>query len=435
MRLLSDNQICVSQSNTEYPINGYLGGGTQGEVYKSVKDSKTYAIKWYFLQFATKDQRRILENLIEVGSPSKAFLWPIEIVTIKDKKGFGYVMPYRDSSYKGIVDLMRCKVEPSFSALVTAGNHLADSYKLLHGKGMCYRDINFGNVFFHPQTGETLICDNDNVTFVSDEHKVSVMGTPKFMAPELVVEEAMPSDDTDRFSLAVLLFYMFMVSHPLDGRNEAKIHCMDPPANKKLYGTNPIFIFNETDRSNEPDPTYHSNALVFWPLYPKFFRDLFTKSFTEGLFTPTSRVRETEWVKATERLKDSIMICQNCSAENFYCPDKNLDGHKCWRCSSSLKKPPQLITDEGRVLLLSEGAKVYLHHVDTDKSADEPEVIGIVNTHPNNKSVIGLKNLTNTTWRYIDLQGETKEVQPSRSIKLIAGIQINFGKSFIPITA
>jgi serine/threonine protein kinase len=44
-----------------------------------------------------------------------------------------------------------------------------------------------------------------------------VLGTPRFMAPEVVRREAAPSDQTDRYSLAVLLFYLLMGGHPLDG--------------------------------------------------------------------------------------------------------------------------------------------------------------------------------------------------------------------------
>ena len=73
-------------------------------------------------------------------------------------------MPLRDPRYKGIVGLMKRRVEPTFRALATAGLELAHSFLELHVQGLCYRDISFGNVFFDPQSGDVLICDNDNVT-------------------------------------------------------------------------------------------------------------------------------------------------------------------------------------------------------------------------------------------------------------------------------
>ena len=119
---------------------------------------------------------------------------------------------------------------------------LADSFLRLHSLGFCYSDISFGNIFFDPVTGEISICDNDNVA-VDGEGISDVLGTPRFMAPEIVREEAKPNINTDLYSLAVILFYMFMVHHPLEGKREREIACLDLPAMKKLYGTEALFHF------------------------------------------------------------------------------------------------------------------------------------------------------------------------------------------------
>ena len=110
-----------------------------------------------------------------------------------------------------------------------------------------------------------------------------ILGTPRFMAPEIVRGDSLPSIQTDLFSLAVLLFYLFVVHHPLEGSRELAIHSFDLPAMTKLYGTHPLFIFDPQDASNRPVAAYHENAIVFWPLFPQFLRDLFIRSFTEGL--------------------------------------------------------------------------------------------------------------------------------------------------------
>ena len=66
------------------------------------------------------------------------------------------------------------------------------------------------------------------------------------MAPEIVTGKAKPSRNTDLFSLAVLLFYMFMLNHPLEGKREARIKCMDIPAMNMLYGTDPLCIHSRS---------------------------------------------------------------------------------------------------------------------------------------------------------------------------------------------
>ena len=124
-----------------------------------------------------------------------------------------------------------------YKVFVPDGNivfQVLNGYQKLHAMDYSYRDISFGNLFFDPATGEVLICDNDNVA-ASGIDNSSVYGTPRFMAPEIVRGKAKPSRETDLFSLAVLLFYMFMLGHPLEGKLEADIKCMDIHAMNKLY--------------------------------------------------------------------------------------------------------------------------------------------------------------------------------------------------------
>ena len=83
-------------------------------------------------------------------------------------------------------------------------------------------------------------------------------------------------------------------------------------------------------------PGYHDNALVFWPIYPKFLRDLFTQAFTVGLHDMQhGRVHDSVWQRAMVRLRDAIFECPFCHAENFYDADhaKGPDSGepvKCW---------------------------------------------------------------------------------------------------------
>jgi serine/threonine protein kinase len=111
------------------------------------------------------------------------------------------------------------------------------------------------------------------------------------MAPEIVRGEAVPSTQTDLFSLSVLIFYMLMVAHPLEGAKEAAIKALDLPAMTKIYGKEPIFIFDPNDDSNRPVPGIHDNALAFWRIYPQFLRDIFIRAFTIGIKRPEKRAR------------------------------------------------------------------------------------------------------------------------------------------------
>src|SRR5205823_3368245 len=118
-------------------------------------------------------------------------------------------------------------------------------------------------------------------------NKGGVLGTPDFMAPEVVRGEALPSNKTDLYSLSVLLFYMLMIGHPLLGKRILNIRCWDAAARELLFGKEPVFIFDPSDDSNAAidmahDPTGEAGgtALMYWAIYPQALRNTFTKAFT-----------------------------------------------------------------------------------------------------------------------------------------------------------
>jgi DNA-binding helix-hairpin-helix protein with protein kinase domain len=413
-------------------IGELLGAGGQGEVYKADLAGKAVAVKWFFSHMATPEQRTSMELLVRKGPPSEHFLYPLEITTAAGVPGFGYVMPLRPKRFKNIVDLMTRRIEPTFRSLATAGFNLAHNYLLLHTQGLCYRDISFGNAFFDPDNGDILIADNDNVS-VDGAGVLGVLGTPRFMAPEIVRGEAVPSTQTDLFSLSVLIFYMLMVAHPLEGKKEAAIKALDLPAMTKLYGKEPIFIFDPNDDSNRPVPGIHDNALAFWRIYPQFLRDIFTRAFTDGIRDPKNgRVRESEWRGVMVQLRDSIFYCPHCSLENFYDSQalKASGGNPglCWACAAQLRLPPRIRINKS-VVMLNHDTKLFPHHVDDARLYDFSAPIAAVGVHPTNPSIWGLKNLSQDNWFITAADGSVKDVAPERSVSIAIGTKIQFGKT------
>jgi hypothetical protein len=418
-------------------VERLLGGGGQGEVYRATMDGRPVALKWYLRKTVESDPRlrHRLERAIQRGAPSDRFLWPIQIATAPGTPDFGYVMPLREERFSGLVDLMRARANPTFAALATAGFELAHHYYLLHSRGLCYRDISFGNVFFDSKTGEVRICDTDNVD--ENGQPGGVSGTPDFMAPEIVRGDAAPSTQTDLHSLAVLLFYILHIHHPLDGRKKAAIHSWDLPARQKLYGQEPVFIFDPEDRSNEAlgrdrDPTGEggANALAYWPLYPQFLRDLFVRAFTDGLRDPAhGRVREVEWRKAMTRLRDSILYCR-CGRENFYDPDAiRSSGGKpgnCWACGRELRLPFRIKLGN-HVVMLNHDTSLFPHHLNEHQLYDFSRPLALVVPHPTDPRVWGLENRGQEKWTVTLPDLTMKDVEPGRRVSLAPGIRIHFG--------
>ncbi|NEP83285.1 MAG: serine/threonine protein kinase [Okeania sp. SIO3B3] len=493
-QLLKDGQNIKTFSGANCIVKKRLGEGGQGEVYQVNINGKLMALKWYFPHILEQDprQKQRLQKAIQMGAPNDRFLWPIDLVRTRGKpSSYGYIMPLREPRFKSLNDLVKRRIESSFHALVTAGFELADSYYQLHTKGLCYRDISFGNAFFDPDTGEVRICDNDNV----DVNKMpgTVAGTPRFMAPEIVRGEANPSTQTDLFSLTVLLFYILFNHHPLEGAKEQAIHCLDPAAMTKIYGTEAVFIFDPDDDSNRPVPGVQDNPLVFWPIYPQSLRDLFIRAFTDGIRDPENgRVQENEWRKIMLNLRDSILYCPHCGEQNFYDVDalkKQGKLNPCWNCHKEIVTPPRIRisskdnererenewrkimlnlqdsiiycphcgeqnfydidalkkqgklnpcwncqkeiiiprTSSSKIIMLNHDTKLFPHHVDDGKKYDFSEPVAEVVRNPKNPNLWGLKNLSAAKWVVTTADNNMKDVEPGRSVTMAVGTKINFG--------
>jgi len=428
---LKNGEILKTSSGIDCKIEQLLGSGGQGEVYKVDLNGQKFALKWYFAHQATEIQKKSLEIIINKGTPTNKFLWPMMLVSHNNKKSFGYIMPLRTSEYVSIHDLMFRKISPSFYSLITTGLELAYSYFQLHSKGLAYRDISFGNVFFEPKTGSVLICDNDNVS-VDDKNLCGILGTPRFMAPEIIMGKAVPSRDTDIYSLAIFLFYILILSHPLDGQKEAETKCLDANSMNILYGRNPVFIYDPVDKSNRPVKGIHDNALIFWPLYPQFIRDLFIRSFTSGIKDPSNgRVTETEWRNSLIKLRDSIFYCRHCNNENFYDMANNGKTGNCWSCGIELVLPWRIRIGNKTTVMLYLNSKLYDYHLCDDPKIYNPlnPPLAEVTQHPNKPSIWGLKNISGRKWSFTTPADLTpKDIDPGRSVQLGVGTKINFGQ-------
>jgi DNA-binding helix-hairpin-helix protein with protein kinase domain len=332
-------------------------------------------------------------------------------------------MELREDRFRPCEDFMARRVSSTFEALLTAAWQLADSFRRLHIGGLAYSDISFGNMFFDPETGDVRICDNDNVD-VSGAESAGVLGTPRFMAPEIVRGEARPSADTDRYSLAVLLFYLLLGGHPLDGAHEEAIRSLDGVSMRRLYGETPLYIFDPTDRSNQPVPGIHDNPILFRTIYPAPLLDLFQRSFTAGLHAPNKRVMESEWQEALLLARDGLQSCtaRSCGKLNFAAA-----GRTCWRCHRPLPAPLLLEMEEsGWQLVLQEGRKLYPHHVDLSRKNELDPVAGLVTAHPQDRTRLGLRNESPAPWVLQRPDGTRDEIPPGRNAPLMAGNRIQF---------
>jgi DNA-binding helix-hairpin-helix protein with protein kinase domain len=405
--------------------------GGQAEIYRVATKDGYFAVKLYSPEALRVDPtlRQRLDVAIRNGAPDNDpdFIWPFDLIALNGSPNFsGYIMPWIPERYRDVSELMRNQVSPSSRVLATVGMNLALKLQKLHQDGLCYTDLNFGNAKCNFDTGDVVVLDNDNVT--TNGVPAAVQCPPNFRAPEVFRGETAPNIQTDLYSLAILLFYILMIHHPLIGKRDLQTGYSEE-GQRDLYGDHPVFIFDPQDDSNRPDPKVHPNAIASWPVYPQFLRNMFTKAFTTGLHDPYARVTETEWSRAFCRLRDSILTCSQCGAENFYDVDY-LQTSKgvaapCWYCNQPLLLPPRLRMgrEVSSVIVLDPKVQLFPHHVNGNKF-DFSRPIAEVGTTQS----LSLTNLSRSTW-IVETAGDGRfEVAQGASVRLKNGTKIHFGK-------
>jgi eukaryotic-like serine/threonine-protein kinase len=416
-------------------VECFLGSGGQGQVYQVDVAGQSMAMKWYKPDYLPLDPnlRIRLKNAINHGPPSQRFLWPQELMIDPQQQTFGYLMDLRGSEYLGILHALK-EQRYTFQVLAMAGLQLAENFALLHAlKGLCYVDINWGGIFLKPNTGDILICDNDNVSETGAAY-TPFLGTVDFGAPEFWRSEAPPSRETDLYSLAVMFFQMFMLHHPMHGQLERQFPILDAKATQELYTKKPIFIFDPNNDANRPiiGDDYYETVLERWAILPQFIRKCFVQTFTDGLKHPSQRVAESIWRTTMAQLRDSIFFCPKCGGENFIEP---LDlkpgkpyGHQCWYSDCQYPLPNPLRLKVGKhLVILNVGTQLFAHHLLPGQQFDFRTPLATV-IYDAQRQILGLNNASQLHWLVTTLSGTEQEVPPGRNFgPLKPGIKIKFG--------
>lgn len=418
MKEIQKGQKIKVAGGGELEVVQKLGEGGQGIVYKVRFNGKDLALKWYFpakLQNKADFYKNVQDN-IKLSAPSPVFLWPLAITDYWEGS-FGYVMNLRPPEFKDFSRFLLAKERfSSVGAVISAALSIVNAFRLLHNKGYSYQDLNDGNFFVNPRSGEVLICDNDNVAPYGKN--LGIAGKCRYMAPEVVVGHKLPDIHTDRFSLSVVLYLLLFLNHPLEGKRTL-CPCLTEELERKYYGSEPVFVWDPKNDSNRPVRGVHSNAIRLWPLYPKFVREAFERAFSKEAMIGSDtahRINEKEWQEIFTNLLGLTIPCA-CGSETFFDPE---GAKTCIHCGKSLDSVLVLKVKKYRAALF-EGAKIYQCHTKHD-SNDFKEATGEVVKNKMNPSILGLRNDTNAVW---DVDGARKG--KGEVIKIARGVKINFG--------
>lgn len=340
---LQQGMIIKTVSGKQLKVLEMLGSGGQGNVYKIEIEGEQKALKWF--KNLGRDPVAFYENIennILKGPPDDSFLWMQDLTEWNDGS-FGYVMDVIPSGYYELTKYLLKRVKykdrdgksrdgfRSWKVVVDAALKIVKGFRLLHNRGQSYQDLNDGNFFINPESGDVLIGDNDNVAPNGDN--LGILGKPRYMAPEVVRGNNLPDTASDRYSLSVILFLLLCHGHPLEG--ERLPYVMTPEWSKKIYGTQPIFIFDPENGLNRPNIGSHKPVIDLWTCLPSYLKELFIRAFSGESTIKKRRVTEFEWLKALTRFRSDIVRCP-CNNEIF---TENSVSITCEKCGSRIQLP------------------------------------------------------------------------------------------------
>lgn len=441
---LEDGNIVELVGDPQKPVKddgALFGQGGQGTVYKvrNQKTGKYYALKRYLKPMSNDFIENLRANIIK-GAPNDSFIWPLGLTEPlgSNKNTYGYIMDIYDPRFSSFTKLIKGEVTfKSKEIQIATLIDLVDAFEALHAEGYSYQDLNDGGVRFDCQNGQVLVCDNDNVSPYGVN--LGILGKFKWMAPEVAIKMFMPDKHSDRFSLAVLMFYLICHAHPLDGKKRLSGQ-LTASIQSKLYGTEPVFIFHPTDDSNRPDPQKDANALIAWAALPDFIKDLFIKTFTSGMpyigkrkedltMERQGRASEKEWREALHRWMDTTADCPKCN-HSVCVPIVNntLQIINCPHCGKKIQvtRPILVIKKNGKIertIVLEDGKQVAKSSVTQERSNDPAF---IVKRSKKVADAFGIENLLPYQWKCSQVGSKDRLVGTHDTVAAFNGVKIEF---------
>ena len=423
---------CFEYGDDKVTIVDFLGEGGQGEVYLVTYNNQQFAFK-YYKEIPSEDFKYNLKSNIIKGSPSPNFLWPKEYIEFEDDS-CGYLMDLRPSNYVSFISYLTGKNKfRNKRMLLKWCIELVNSFKFLHERGYSYQDLNDGSFFLDPETGRLLICDNDNVT--ADKRNLGVLGKMRYMAPEIVRgdkdkhtgERQMPDVHSDRFSLAIILFLALCMGNPFEGECLKKYTFVDEKAEYEMFGSHPVYIFHEKDKSNRPIRGYHTTVINKFPFLPSYIKAAFHRTFVDGLVDrENGRTNELEWLKLLCKYRDELITC-SCGREYIYGFNERKPNDRCPYCKNKTRKFCYLQIGKNKILL---EPNKYIYEIHVDKySPNYCTAIGKVIVNKNNPGLWGIQLHLKNDVVIRDKSNHEKTIDKDGVIPIVNSLEIIFNES------
>ncbi|BCM92271.1 hypothetical protein IAD21_04150 [Abditibacteriota bacterium] len=344
---------------------------------------------------ADPQRRARLQSIVGLFNPTtdpdvgaywrELFCWPTDIIT---KPEIGVVAPtypanffFSQDPFKGKEKQASWFTSPKLRRFlpqnelgdwrryIHISTRLARAVRRMHLAGLAHSDLSNRNVLIDPQTGTAVIIDIDSLV-VPRIYPPDVLGTPGYIAPEVLAtqnlevtdpDRNLPSMLTDRHALAVLIYEYLLGRHPLRGPKVNSVKSAEEDEQLSM-GERALWIEHPTDQSNRPkDPAF---LKVPYTQTGPFLAPLFVRAFVEGLHDPDLRPDAGEWERALVKTTDLLYPCPNPSCQSrwfVFDPAQK----RCPWCNTQVKGPVVILNfyrEGNRGQFKNDNARLVVFH-------------------------------------------------------------------------
>lgn len=261
---------------------------------------------------------------------------------------------------------------------------IARAARRMHAAGLAHSDLSNRNVLVDPTTGRAVVIDIDSLV-VPQLFPPDVLGTPGYIAPEVLATQGLDLDDpkrllpssrTDEHALAVLIYEYLLNRHPLRGPKVNSTASAEEDEHLSM-GELALWVEDPKDRGNRP-----KGVLTPYSSLGPYLAPLFEEAFGSGLRSPGDRPSAIRWERALVRTADLLVPCRGASCERKWFVFDGSGRPRCPFCGTPSRgtmpilnfyrerKPGQFVS-EGHRLVVWENQYLYRWHVYDDASAGE----------------------------------------------------------------
>lgn len=310
---------------------------------------------------------------------------------------------------------------PSFRGTIDAAIRLANLFRSDAGTISFCQEFQPDRIQIDLRTG--------NVRWNSDAEKTEPYKLLCYMAPECIREGTLPDMISVRYLLAVLIFQLLTGGqHPLEGVG-AIAPVMSRRLEQRIYGTDPVFIFDSEKKENRPDPKIHYKAIRMWETFPDFIKDMFQRSFGEAAMRkPALRPSDADWMASLIRWQNLLIPC-SCGA---LMSDQGTNEVRCKNCGETTTIPFRITFNRFRIPAVL-GNRVYRCQVEESKGYDPVSEVARIVVRGTDIHRLRIHNKSGDDWAAVTTKGEIRIVKPLEMIPLKDGITFRCGDSNISI--